>query len=215
MSDPIRLMIVDDHAIVRDGLRWTLEAEPDVEVVAEACDGQQALERISASPTVVLTDLTMPVMDGQTLITRLAVEHPDVVVLLLTVVEDPAAIRAALQAGASGYLLKDSAPDRILSAVRRSARGELAVSDRIASVIAQQLARSDEDRLSDREIAVLQEVAEGATNAQAATRLHISESTVRTYLRRVFTKLGVQDRTSAAMVALSRGFIHPPRTDPS
>lgn len=215
MSNPIRLMIVDDHAIVRDGLRWSLEEEPDVEVIAEACDGQQALERMSASPTVVLTDLTMPVMDGQTLITRLAVEHPDVVVLLLTVVEDPAAIRAALQAGASGYLLKDSAPDQIVSAVRRAARGELTVSNRIASVIAQQLARLDEDRLSDREIAVLQEVAEGATNAQAATRLHISESTVRTYLRRVFTKLGVQDRTSAVMVALSRGFIRPPRTNPS
>lgn len=215
MSNPIRLMIVDDHAIVRDGLRWSLEEEPDVEVIAEACDGQQALERMCASPTVVLTDLTMPVMDGQTLITRLAVEHPDVVVLLLTVVEDPAAIRAALQAGASGYLLKDSAPDQIVSAVRRAARGELTVSNRIASVIAQQLARLDEDRLSDREIAVLQEVAEGATNAQAATRLHISESTVRTYLRRVFTKLGVQDRTSAVMVALSRGFIRPPRTNPS
>lgn len=215
MSNPIRLMIVDDHAIVRDGLRWSLEEEPDVEVIAEACDGQQALERMSASPTVVLTDLTMPVMDGQTLITRLAVEHPDVVVLLLTVVEDPAAIRAALQAGASGYILKDSAPDQIVSAVRRAARGELTVSNRIASVIAQQLARLDEDRLSDREIAVLQEVAEGATNAQAATRLHISESTVRTYLRRVFTKLGVQDRTSAVMVALSRGFIRPPRTNPS
>lgn len=208
---PITVLLVDDHAVVRQGIRWAIEDADDVEIVGEASNGREALAEVQRlKPRLVLTDIDMPRMNGHELLTHLAAKHPEVTALVLTVAADPATVRATLAAGASGYLLKDASPEEILMAIRRSTVGELAMSASVGSIIARQLNQEEADTPSDRELAVLQHVAAGATNIQIATALYISESTVRTYLRRVFVKLGVQDRTSAALLAVSRGLIESP-----
>lgn len=207
----IPVLLVDDHAVVRQGLRWALQDAPDVVVAGEAGDGRAALAEVRrVGPRVVVTDLDMPRMDGHELLAQLTRDHPEVAVLILTVSADPATVRRTLAAGASGYVLKDASPEEIVAAVRRAADGDLAVSASVGSLIARQMGREEDQTPSERELEVLRLVATGATNAQVASALFVSESTVRTYLRRVFVKLGVQDRTSAALLAVSRGLIEPP-----
>lgn len=210
-QSPITVLLVDDHAVVRQGIRWAVEGVDDVEIAGEASNGREALAEVQQlRPRLVLTDIDMPRMNGHELLAQLAAKYPEVTTLVLTVAADPATVRSALAAGASGYLLKDASSEEILMAIRRSVAGELAMSASVGSIIARQLNQEKQDAPSDRELAVLQHVAAGATNAQIASALYVSESTVRTYLRRVFVKLGVQDRTSAALLAVSRGLIAPP-----
>lgn len=203
-----KIIIVDDHDIVRTGLELTLEDNPDVTVVGSFPNGRAALDHIrSSNPDLVITDLQMPVMDGWTLMSHLREEFPDIPVLLLTVVEDQHVIREALDAGAMGYLLKSAPTDEITRAVTRALDGQLVVSAEVGSLIASQLVTTDEGALSPRELEVLSGVARGLTNSQLAKELFIGETTVKTHLRRSFTKLGVQDRTSAVTEALRRGLI--------
>lgn len=203
-----RIIIVDDHDIVRTGLELTLEDHPEVSVVGSYPDGRAALADMESSrPDLVITDLQMPVMDGWEFMSHLTEQCPDVPVLLLTVVEDPQVIREALDAGAMGYLLKSASTEEIIRAVNRALDGQLVVSSEVGSLIASQLVATDEGSLSPREIQVLTGVARGLTNSQLAKELFIGETTVKTHLRRSFTKLGVQDRTSAVTEALRRGLI--------
>lgn len=203
-----RIIIVDDHDIVRTGLELTLEDHPHVNVVGSYPDGRAALAEIESSkPDLIITDLQMPVMDGWELLAQLVEQFPDIPVLLLTVVEDPQLIRKALDAGAMGYLLKSATTEEIIQAVNRALDGQLVVSAEVGSLIATQLVSADEGDLSPREIQVLTGVARGLTNSQLAKELFIGETTVKTHLRRSFTKLGVQDRTSAVTEALRRGLI--------
>lgn len=207
----IRIVVADDHEVVRAGLVATLGgAEPSsVELVGIAGDGVEALEMITsaAPPDVLITDLRMPRMDGLELIRRVGEVEADVATLILTVVEDPIVIREALDTGASGYLLKTATESEIVDAVRRAANGELVVSSRVGSIIARQLVDRGEQQLSSRETEVIGLVAAGNSNAQIASSLFVSETTVRTHLRRAFTKLGVRDRASAVAEAIRLGLI--------
>lgn len=201
-------MIVDDHEIVRAGLQVTLETATELEIVAVAATGQDALNAIKVQePDVLITDLRMPGMDGIELMSQARELYPDLIVLLLTVVEDARQIREVLDAGASGYLLKTASAAEIVGSVQRALAGSLVVSPEVGSIIAAQLVGSGHAELSAREAEVLQLVALGQTNSQIAASLFVGETTVRTHLRRAFAKLGAQDRTSAVTEALKRGFI--------
>jgi len=204
------VVVADDHEMVRRGLAATLAAvEPSsIELVGMAADGQEALGLVTAeSPDVLITDLRMPRMDGLELMRRVGELETEVAVLMLTVVEDPAAIREALDHGASGYLLKTASAEEIVEAVWKAVDGELVVSSRVGSIIARQLVDRGEQQLSDREVEVIGLVAAGNTNAQIASQLFVSETTVRTHLRRSFTKLGVRDRASAVAEAIRLGLV--------
>ncbi len=203
-----RVVIVDDHDIVRTGLETSLEDSDRLLVVGSYPNGSAALRGLDAdAPDLIITDVQMPIMDGLELMTKLRETHPSVPVLLLTVVEDPTVIREALDQGAAGYLLKSASTDEIIRSVERALDGQLVVSAEVGSLIAGMISKSEEDTLSPREREVLTGVARGLTNAQVASQLYISETTVKTHLRRAFTKLGVQDRTSAVTEALQRGLI--------
>lgn len=203
-----RVVIVDDHDIVRTGLEMSLEDSDRLLVVGSYANGSAALRGLDAdAPDLIITDVHMPIMDGLELMTKLRETHPSVPVLLLTVVEDPTVIREALDQGAAGYLLKSASTDEIIRSVERALDGQLVVSAEVGTLIAGMISKSEEDTLSPREREVLTGVARGLTNAQVASQLYISETTVKTHLRRAFTKLGVQDRTSAVTEALQRGLI--------
>lgn len=205
MSASVRVLIVDDHPVVRDGLRGMLTAADGIDVVGEAGDGDTAvLEALRLRPEVVLMDLRMPGTDGVGAIDRLSNELPDARVLVLTTYDTDADIRRALDAGAAGYLLKDALRDDLLRAIRVVATGRVALAPSVAGRVVEQL-RRDDDRLTDREVEVLELVAIGRTNRAIAHSLSISEATVKTHLIHVFRKLGVTDRTSAVMTALERG----------
>lgn len=203
-----RVVIVDDHDIVRTGLEMSLEDSDRLLVVGSYANGSAALRGLDAdAPDLIITDVHMPIMDGLELMTKLRETHPSVPVLLLTVVEDPTVIREALDQGAAGYLLKSASTDEIIRSVERALDGQLVVSAEVGTLIAGMIFQSEEDTLSPREREVLTGVARGLTNARVASQLYISETTVKTHLRRAFTKLGVQDRTSAVTEALQRGLI--------
>ena len=208
MSDTIRLLIADDHPVVRDGLRAMLETQPDIEVVGEATTGNDALSMVhSLRPDVVLMDLQMPELDGASATRRIRAEYDDVQVLVLTTYDTDADIRRAVDAGATGYLLKDARREDLFNAVRLAARGESALSPGVASRVLGRMRGPAEESLSVREIEVLGAVARGLSNRDIARELHISEATVKTHLLHVFAKLGVDDRTAAVTVALERGII--------
>jgi DNA-binding NarL/FixJ family response regulator len=206
----VRVVVVDDHPVVRAGLVGLLAGEDDVEVVGEAADGAQALEVVAAgSPDVVLMDLRMPVLDGATATGRLLAANPGVRVVVLTTYESDADILRAVEAGATGYLLKDTPRDDLVEAVRAAARGETVLAPSVARRLVAQV-RGREQRLTARELEVLAAVARGGSNAQIGAELFISEATVKTHLLRVFAKLGVDDRTRAVTVALERGLLPDP-----
>ncbi|MEU6785646.1 response regulator transcription factor [Nonomuraea angiospora] len=200
----LRVMIVDDHPIVREGLRGMLLAEPDLEVVGEAGSGDEAVVIVPRlRPDVILMDLRMPGGDGVSAIERLGPGHR---VIVLTTYEDDGEILRAVSAGAAGYLLKDVSRADLASAVRAAAGGRTVLSPSVAARLAGR--RPAVPVLSEREREVLELVAQGLTNGEIGRRLFIGEATVKTYLLRVFGKLGVSDRTSAVLAALDLGLVH-------
>ena len=209
----VRVLIVDDHPVVRDGLRGMLQAQPDLEVVADVANGHQALAAVARhDPDVVLMDLRMPELDGVQATRRIRADHADVHVLVVTTYDTDADILHAIEAGATGYLLKDAPREDVFAAVRAAARGETVLAPAIAAKLMHSVrARPDHEQLTDRELDVLRLVAKGLTNRAIAGRLHLSEATVKTHLVHAYAKLGVDDRTSAVTTALERGLL---RLDP-
>ncbi|MFF0523752.1 response regulator [Actinomadura nitritigenes] len=212
----LRVMIVDDHPIVREGLRGMLAAEPGLEVAAEAASGDEAVALAPrVRPDVILMDLRMPGGDGVSAIERLGPGHR---VLVLTTFEDDADIVRAVRSGAAGYLLKDASRTDLAAAIRDVAAGRTVLSPSVSARL--DAARASEEReagtasapavLSAREAEVLALVARGLTNAEIGARLFIGQATVKTHLLRVFTKLDVSDRTAAVMAAIERGVLPPP-----
>lgn len=199
----IRVLVVDDHRLVRAGLITLLEAAGDIDVAGEAADGRQALEAARAvAPDVVLMDLSMPVLDGIEATRLLLAERPETKVVALTSFSDRQRVHDVLAAGAIGYLLKDSRPDDLLAAVRAAADGHAPLDPRVAgSLLPGQQQTPVADLLSDREKQVLRLAAQGLANKQIARRLGISESTVKVHIGSVFRTIGVRDRTSAALWA--------------
>jgi DNA-binding NarL/FixJ family response regulator len=209
----VRVLIVDDHPVVRDGLRGMLQAQPDLEVVADASNGREALAAVARhGPDVVLMDLRMPELDGVAATRRIRADHPAVKVLVLTTYDTDADILPAIEAGATGYLLKDAPREQLFSAVRAAARGETVLAPTVAAKLIRSVrTRPDHEQLTPRELDVLRLVADGLTNRAIASRLHISEATVKTHLVHTYAKLGVDDRTAAVMAALDRGLLRPDR----
>lgn len=200
----IRVLIVDDHHLVRAGMTSLLGAEPDLDVVGEARDGSQAVDEAArCRPDVVLMDLSMPGVDGVEATRALLAAEPERRVVVLTSFSDRDRVADALSAGAIGYLLKDSDPADLLAAVRAAARGEVPLDPRVAGALLPQNRREARgaDRLSSRELQVLRLVARGLANKQIARALGISERTVKAHLGSVFRALDVADRTSAALWA--------------
>ena len=207
MSSTVRVLIVDDHPVVREGLAGMLAGEDDLEVVGSAADGAQAVDRTARlEPDVVLMDLRMPEVDGVSAIRRILSRHRQVHVLVLTTYDTDADIVRAIEAGATGYMLKDTPREELLRAIRAAARGESVLAPRVASRLMGRV-RDGEERLSPREIEVLEEVARGAGNRDIARTLRISQATVKTHLIHVFGKLGVDSRTAAVTRALELGVL--------
>jgi DNA-binding NarL/FixJ family response regulator len=204
----IRLVIADDHPVVRDGLRGMLENQPDFEVVGDAADGTAALRLADElEPDLILMDLRMPVMDGVTATREIKSRHPGIQVLVLTTYDSDADILPAIEAGATGYLLKDTSREELYRAIRSAARGETVLAPAVARRLIGRMRAPVEEQLSSRELEVLGLVASGASNNDIASRLHISQATVKSHLIHIFGKLGVSDRTAAVTVALQRGLI--------
>ena len=204
----IRLVIADDHPVVRDGLRGMLESQPDFQVIGEASDGAAALQlAIEMEPDLILIDLRMPVMDGVTAIREIKRRRPGVQVLVLTTYDSDADILPAIEAGATGYLLKDTSREELYRAIRAAARGETVLAPAVARRLIGRMRLPVEEKLSSRELEVLGLVAGGLSNSDIGGRLHISQATVKSHLIHIFGKLGVSDRTAAVTVALQRGLI--------
>ena len=199
----IRLAVVDDHVIVRNGLQQLLATTDDIELVGMAANGLEALALVAElEPDVVLMDLSMPEMDGVEATKRIVAEHPGVRVLVLTSFSDQSRIMDALRAGAEGYLLKHSEPDDIAAAIRAVHEGGSPLDPKAARVLLDsRRTTADSDNLTDREREVLLLVRDGLANKQIARKLGISERTVKAHLTNVFQRLGVTDRTQAALWA--------------
>ncbi|GLW06105.1 DNA-binding response regulator [Microtetraspora sp. NBRC 13810] len=210
MSTPVRVLIVDDHPIVRDGLRAAFGPVPDIEVAGEAADGAEAV-RLAAelAVDVVLMDLRMPGMDGVRAIRLLREAAPAIRVLVLTTFDSDADVLPAIEAGATGYLLKDAPTAELLRAVRASHRGETVLAPSVAGLLVGQVRRPARGALSPRELEVLRLVAGGSTNKEAAARLFISEASIKTHLLHVYAKLDVRDRASAVAEGYRRGLLGP------
>ncbi|MFE9688746.1 response regulator [Micromonospora sp. NPDC005806] len=210
MAEPlIRLLIADDHPVVRDGIRGMFAGDPEFEVLGEAGDGAQAvaLARV-LNPDVILMDLRMPRMDGVAAIKELARLGIAARVLVLTTYDTDRDVVPAIEAGATGYVLKDTGREELIHAVRTAARGEAVLSPSVATRLLGQV-RAPADPLSARELEVLRLIADGATNREAAARLFISEATVKSHVLHIYTKLGVNDRAAAVAVAFRRGLLTP------
>jgi DNA-binding NarL/FixJ family response regulator len=200
MTAPIRVLLVDDHQLVRAGLASLLGAAEDVRVVGQAGDGAAAVERArELTPDVILMDLSMPVLDGVEATRRILAELPATQVLVLTSFSDRTRVDQALGAGAIGYLLKDSEPDDLLGAVRAAARGESPLDPRVARALLPRRADDPAEALSGREREVLRLVTQGMANKQIGRALGITERTVKVHLGNAFRRIGVRDRTSAAL----------------
>jgi DNA-binding NarL/FixJ family response regulator len=201
-----RVLVADDHPVVRSGLAAVLAQQADLELVAEAENGERAVALYREHrPDVCLMDLRMPVMDGVEAIRTITTEFPDARILALTTYEGDADIRRALEAGARGYLLKDMLLTDVIGAVRAVHRGERVIPTAVAARLAEFPERSD---LTEREIEVLQLVARGLSNKEVARAIGRTDETVKIHLKNVFAKLDVADRTEAVTVALTRGLIH-------
>lgn len=208
MAERIRILIVDDHPVVRDGLKGMLAGLPEFEVVGEAADGAQAVEMVAQfTPQVVLMDLRMPVMDGVEAITRIHARQPRSYALVLTTYDTDSDILRAIEAGATGYILKDAPREELYRAIRATAQGQSYLSPSVATRLMSQMRSPEETPLSLREVDVLSWVARGSSNKEIAHSLHISEATVKSHLLHIFSKLGVNDRTQAVTLAMQKGII--------
>ncbi len=202
------MLIVDDHPVVRAGIRGMLAGEEDIDVVGEATNGQEAVDLAGdLDPHVVLMDLNMPGVDGIAAAKALRTSLPETHVLVLTTYDTDADISSAIDAGAVGYVLKDAPREELLHAIRQAAKGESVLSPSVAAKVMGRLRSGGQESLSPRELEVLEQVARGATNQEIAWHLHVSQATVKTHLIHIFDKLGVSDRTAAATRALEQGII--------
>lgn len=206
--DTIRILITDDHPVVREGLAGMLAGQPDFEVVGMAADGDTAITlHYSLSPDVTLMDLRMPGLDGVDAIEAIKAQRPSAQILVLTTYDSDADIVRAIEAGATGYLLKDTPREELFRAIRAAAKGDSVLAPTVAARLMTRMRAPAEENLSTREIEVLQLVAKGASNKDIGKALHISTATVKTHLIHIYNKLGVGDRTSAVTTALERGII--------
>ncbi len=204
----IKVLVVDDHPVMRGGIVSLLTPETDIDVVGEAGDGDEASRLVlELRPDVTLMDLRMPVLDGVGAITRIRGEWPEAKVVVLTTYDTDEAIVRAIEAGASGYLLKDAPPDELLDAIREAARGETVLAAPVARRLVERVRDPEAGALSQRELQVLREVAAGNTNADIASTLHISQATVKTHLLHIYDKLGVNDRAAAVARAYQSGIL--------
>ena len=212
MAEPIRVLVVDDHAVVREGLRAFLELQDGIEVAGEAADGAEAVEAAERiRPDVVLMDLVMPRLDGLAAMRALRDRLPGVRVVVLTSFLDDNKILPALRAGAAGYLLKNAPPQEVARAVRAAHAGEAVLDPAVAARLLDALGGGAEplDRLTPREREVLELIGRGFPNKLIARELGLSEKTVKTHVGHVLAKLGVTDRTQAAVVAVRAGLVEP------
>jgi DNA-binding NarL/FixJ family response regulator len=214
----IRILLVDDQTMFRDGMRVLLSSQPDFQIVGEAADGEEALAKAAAlRPDVVLMDLRMPVLDGAAATRRLRASQPEVRVIVLTTFDEDAAIFDGIRAGATGYLLKDAPTEKLYEAIRAASRGESFLQPSVASRVVAEFARLSEkspawvqalnEPLSARELEILRLLAGGATNREIAAQLVLAEGTVKNHVTNILTKLGVSDRTRAALKAREFGLI--------
>ncbi len=207
----IRIVVTDDHAVVRQGLRMFLELDPELEVVGEAANGAEAVTLAKElAPDVVLMDLLMPVMDGITAIGKLREEAPEVEVIALTSVLEDASVVGAVRAGATGYLLKDTNADELRRAVKAAAAGQVQLSPEAATRLMREVRAPEKpESLTERETDVLRLLAKGQANKEIARELAIGEKTVKTHVSSILAKLGVQSRTQAVLHAMKVGLIPP------
>jgi len=205
---PIRVLLVDDHPVVRAGIEGILNSQTDIEVVGEASDGIEAIcLNQTLQPDVILMDLQMPKMDGVTAIKAITEQANPPHILVLTTYDTDADIVRAIQAGATGYLLKDTPREDFFAAVRQVAQGASVLTPVVASRLMAHMRAPAEEQLSGREIEVLTLVAQGQSNQDIAKQLHISTATVKTHLIHIYGKLGVSDRTAAVTTALEKGIL--------
>ncbi|MCL4394850.1 MAG: response regulator transcription factor [Chloroflexi bacterium] len=208
MAGPIRVLIADDHPVVRTGLLGMLAAQPEFKVVGEAVNGREAIELADRpAPDVVLMDLAMPELDGVAATSRIRERNRKVQVLVLTTYDGDADILRAVESGAIGYMLKDAPREDLFRAIRAAAKGESFLAPAVAARLMGRMRAPAEETLSAREIQVLTLVSQGASNKEIGRQLHISEATVKTHLIHIFEKLGVNDRTQAVTVAVQRGIV--------
>ncbi len=208
----IRVLVVDDHAVFRDGLRELLNHSPDVEVIAEAGTGEQALEQMDKNPDVVLLDIGLPGMDGIQVCRRIVAEHPDTRVIILTMHDDEDMLLDAVRAGASSYILKAADAEAVLSAIRTAAKGQASLDPVSTARLLDAFRRMAHERVSlpqgtltERELAILALIAEGATNREIAEHLALSEQTIKNSLSVLYQKIGVKNRAEAVMAIVEHG----------
>ncbi|MGW1603928.1 response regulator [Streptomyces eurythermus] len=207
-TDRIRVVVVDDHAVMRAGVVALLTGEPTIEIVGEASDGREGVGLVERlAPDVALLDLRMPVLDGVAATAEIVGLPVATRVLILTTYDTDAEIERAVEAGAVGYLLKDATREQLADAIRSAARGETVLAPKVAERLVARMRRPEPVALTAREREVLSAVADGLSNAEIGRRLVIGEATVKTHLLRVFAKLDVSDRTRAVVVALERGLL--------
>ena len=207
-SEKLRIIVVDDHTVMRAGVVALLASEPSIEIVGEAENGRDALALVERhEPDLALIDLRMPVLDGVETTTRIVASHPRTRVLILTTYDTDAEIERGVEAGAIGYLLKDTSRDQLVDAIHAASRGETVLAPRVAAKLVARMRQPTQVPLTARESDVLNAVADGLTNAEIGRRLVIAEATVKTHLLRLFAKLDVNDRTHAVVVALERGLL--------
>ncbi|MBO1335653.1 response regulator transcription factor [Streptomyces sp. VRA16 Mangrove soil] len=209
-KDTLRIVVVDDHTVMRAGVVALLAPEPGIDIVGEADDGHAGVALIEElAPDVALLDLRMPVLDGVEATRRIVAGASGTRVLILTTYDTDTEIEHAVEAGAIGYLLKDTSREQLVDAIRAAARGETVLAPRVAQKLVAKMRRPAQAALTSREVDVLRAVADGLSNPDIARRLVIGEATVKTHLLRVFAKLDVSDRTRAVLVAMERGLLEP------
>lgn len=209
MGEPIRILLVDDHPVVRDGLHGMFAKESDFEVIGEAGNGREAVDKTAAlKPDVVLLDLRMPEMDGVAAIREIEERGLSSRVLVLTTYDTDREVVSAIEAGATGYLLKDAPRDELLRAVEATARGEAVLSSPVGARLMERVRQPEQEMVSEREMEVLRLVASGSTNRDIAEALFVSEATVKTHVLHIFAKLGVNDRAAAVAAAFEKGILH-------